>query len=908
HIFIYTTNLSSHFSYTNNSSLKVSIKTMSESCIRLHFLSLILLCCVSHSTSFFTFKVDSSSYVACGPHQTQALTEFMNEFDSSHCNLSDPLNGVWCDNSTGAVTKLRLSNCLSGTLKPTSSLFRLHHLRYLFLSGNNFTSSTLPFEFGNLNRLEILNLCYNGFVGQVPSSFNNLSLLSYLELSQNELTGSFPLIRNLTKLSVLSLLNNHFSGALDPNSISLFELHHLRYLDLGSNNFSSSLPSEFGNLSRLEVLSLSANEFFGKVPPTISNLTSLTELYLQNNQLTGSFPLVQNLTMLVVLNLGGNHFSGTIPSSLTTMPVLSYLDLRVNDLTGSIEFPNSSTPSRLEYLYLGNNHFEGKIIEPISKLINLTHLDLSFLNTSYPVDFSLFSSLKSLLHLDLSGNSISPASLGSTSDIPTDLEILLLRRCGIKEFPNILKNLEKLKNIDISGNIIKGKVPEWLWKLPRLNTVFLSNNSFNGFEGPVDVLVNSSVKTLFLEQNYFEGAIPLLPLFITDFSALDNRFTGSIPLSVCNYRSLMLLRLPYNKLTGQIPQCLSNLTFVNLRKNNLEGSIPDTFYKSSSLRSLDVGYNRLTGKLPRSLQNCSSLEFLVVDHNRIKDKFPFWLKSLPNLKVLVLSSNRFHGSISPPPGQGLLGFPELRIFEISDNKFTGSLPPTYFVNWKATYEGGSLYMVHIKDTSGRLYYTYTEAIDLQYKGLSMEQGKVLNSYATIDFSGNRIEGQIPESIGLLKALIALNFSNNAFTGHIPLSLANLSNLESLDLSSNHLSGTIPNGLGSLSFLSYINVSHNQLKGEIPQGTQIIGQPKSSFEGNAGLCGLPLQENCFVTNALPTQPPKQEDEDQVEVLNWKAVVIGYGPGLLLGLAIAHVIASYKPEWLIKTIGPNKRRNH
>ncbi|KAF2604874.1 hypothetical protein F2Q70_00028341 [Brassica cretica] len=751
----------------------------------------------------------------------------MNEFASSHCNLSDPFNGVWCDNSTGAVTKLRLSDCLSGTLKPNSSLFRLHHLRHLNLSQNNFISSSLPSEFGNLNRLEVLTLSNNRFVGQVPSSFNNLSLLSYLKLSQNELTGSFPPIRNLVKLSVLDLSNNHFSGTLNPN---------------------------IGNLNRLEVLSLKSNDFFGKVPPTISNLTSLTQLYLQNNQLTGSFPLVQNLTMLSVLDLGGNHFSGTLPSSLFNMPFLSDLYLRVNDLTGSIEFPNSSTPSRLELL------------------------DLSFLNTSYPVDFRLFSSLKSLLHLDLSGNSISPASLGSKSDIPIDLEILLLRGCGIKEFPNILKNLEKLENIDISGNMIKGKVPEWLWKLPRLNIVFLSNNSFNGFEGPVDVLVNSSVKTLFMEQNYFEGAIPLLPLYITDFSALDNRFTGSIPLSVCNYRSLMLLRLPYNKLTGPIPQCLSNLTFVNLRKNNLEGSIPDAFYKSSSLRSLDVGYNRLTGKLPRSLQNCSSLDFLVVDHNRIKDN------------------------------QGLLGFPELHIFEISDNKFTGSLPPTYFVNWKATYEDGSLYMVHIKNTSGRLCYTYTEAIDLRYKGLLMEQKFVLTSYATIDFSGNRIEGQIPESIGLLKALIALNFSNNAFTGHIPLSLANLSNLQSLDLSSNHLSGTIPNGLGSLSFLSYINVSHNQLKGEIPQGTQITGQAKSSFEGNSGLCGLPLQETCFGTNVPPTQEPPEEDQDQVQVLNWKAVVIAYGPGLLLGLVIAHVMASYKPEWLIKIIGPNKRRNH
>ncbi|CAN6887548.1 unnamed protein product [Brassica oleracea] len=176
-------------------------------------------------------------------------------------------------------------------------------------------------------------------------------------------------------------------------------------------------------------------------------------------------------------------------------------------------------------------------------------------------------------------------------------------------------------------------------------------------KGPVDVLVNSSVKNLFVEQNYFEGAIPILPLSIN---------------------------------------------------NNLEGSIPDTFYISSSLRSLDVGHNRLTGKLPRSLQNCSSLEFLVVDHNRIKDKFPFWLKALPNLQVLILSSNKLYGSISPP-NQGPLGFPELRIFEISDNKFTGSLPPTYFVNWKASSlmmneDDGGLYMLYTKNTYGIISY------------------------------------------------------------------------------------------------------------------------------------------------------------------------------------------------------------
>ncbi|CAF2288373.1 unnamed protein product [Brassica napus] len=886
---------------------------MSESRLHLHFLSLLLLCCVS---PFSTTNPDDNSYVVCGPHQTQALNEFMNEFDSSHCNLSDPFNGVWCDNSTGAVTKLQLSACLSGTLKPNSSLFRLHHLRYLLLIDNNFISSSLPWEFGNLSRLEYLSLKNNRFVGQVPSSFNSLRLLSHLSLSKNELTGSFPLVRNLTKLSFLSLARNQFSGTLNPNSSSLFELHHLRYLYLGLNNFRSSLPSEFGNLNKLDILDLFSNEFSGQVPPTISNLTSLQELYLQDNQLTGSFPLVQNLTMLSAIDVSENHFSGTIPSSLTTMPFLSILDLSDNDFIGSIEFPNSSTPSRLEELYLGQNHFEGKIIDPILKLINLTHLDLSFLNTSYPVDVRLFSSLKSLLKLDLSGNSISPASLGSNLDISKNLEVLKLSGCGISEFPNILKILLKLEYIDISGNSIKGKVPAWLWKLPRLNTVFLSNNSFNGLEGPVEVLVNSSLKNLFMERNRFEGAIPTLPLSINIFSASQNRFTGSIPLSICNCRSLTDLWLSYNNLTGPIPQCLSKLTVVNLRKNNLEGIIPDTFYIGASLWRLDVGRNRLTGKLPRSLQNCSSLEFLAADHNRIKGKFPFWLKALPNLQVLILSSNKFYGSISPPD-QGPLGFPELRIFEISDNKFTGSLPPRYFANWKVSSltmnEDGDLYMVYRTTPYRRRYFASVETIDLRYKGLLMEQEMVLPSYAAIDFSGNRIEGQIPESIGLLKALIALNLSNNAFTGHIPLSFSNLSdislsNLESLDLSSNQLSGTIPSGLGSLSFLEYINMSHNQLRGEIPQGTQITGQPKSSFEGNAGLCGLPLQETCFGTIAPPTQqPPEEEEGEDEEVLNWKCVGIGYGPGVLLGLTIAKVIASYKPEWLGKIIGPDKRRN-
>ncbi|VVA92235.1 unnamed protein product [Arabis nemorensis] len=68
-------------------------------------------------------------------------------------------------------------------------------------------------------------------------------------------------------------------------------------------------------------------------------------------------------------------------------------------------------------------------------------------------------------------------------------------------------------------------------------------------------------------------------------------------------------------------------------------------------------------------------------------------------------------------------------------------------------------------------------------------------YKTIDVSGNRLQGDIPESISLLKELIVLNMSNNAFTGHIPPSLPNLTNLQSLDLSQNEEEEEIAAAIG-----------------------------------------------------------------------------------------------------------------
>ncbi|XP_019089164.1 PREDICTED: receptor-like protein 12 [Camelina sativa] len=239
--------------------------------------------------------------------------------------------------------------------------------------------------------------------------------------------------------------------------------------------------------------------------------------------------------------------------------------------------------------------------------------------------------------------------------------------------------------------------------------------------------------------------------------------------------------LVHNNFSGSIPRCFemlnSSLWILHLRNNSLSGVFPEEII-SANLISLDVGGNQLLGKLPKSLINCTHLQFLNVEENRINDKFPFWLRSLPNLQILVLRSNEFHGPILSPGDS--LSFPKLRVFDISENRFSGVLPSDYFVGWSVM--SSVVAIVDITPGYGVLGYdrdSYHKSVVLTIKGLELALvGSGFKIYKTIHVSGNRLQRDIPESIGLLKELIVLNMSNNAFTGHIPPFLSNLTNLQS----------------------------------------------------------------------------------------------------------------------------------
>ncbi|KAJ4866333.1 Receptor-like protein 12 [Raphanus sativus] len=112
---------------------------------------------------------------------------------------------------------------------------------------------------------------------------------------------------------------------------------------------------------------------------------------------------------------------------------------------------------------------------------------------------------------------------------------------------------------------------------------------------------------------------------------------------------------------------------------------------------------------------------------------------------------------------------------------------------------------------------YRNSMVMVIKGVETSFERIQQDFRAIDFSGNMIYGEIPESLCYLKELHLLNLSGNGLTSHIPRSLANLTKLETLDLSRNELSGQIPQSLGELSSLSYMNFSSNFLEGPVPRG-------------------------------------------------------------------------------------------
>ncbi|KAI3950162.1 hypothetical protein MKW92_044476 [Papaver armeniacum] len=821
----------------------------------------------------------------------------------------------WCRILSTSLPKLQvlsLSHCsLSGPLD--SSLSQLQSLKILRLVGNNLSTVVPDFlaDFPNLVSLDFQNC---ELYGEFPKRIFYTNTLRYLDLSYNErLQGSLPEFPTEGVFQELVLRGTSFSGEL-PHSIGNLKL--LSLLDLSSCGFSGSIPDSISNLNHLQRLDLSFCGFSGSIPDSISNLNQLQDLDLSYNNFTGlissicwpkSLNLIDlshnrligpissdwvRLRNLYYLRLDDNSLNGTIPPVLFTLPSLEWLLLSTNEFTGHLGefFIGPSSPMFM--LDLSGNKLQGCIPVSIFEFCELDTLYLSSNNFSCTLSLEMFfHKFKNLSDLSLSHNRFSIGTAVDNSTLIPQIQYLSLSSCNLTEFPIFLQNQSRLHTLDLSNNHIHGKIPQWIWKIGNeslyqlnISQNFLEDpdqpfpfNSFksmdiidvhsNKLQGKNPILPKADIRMLDYSLNNLTSTIPNISSYLSEaifISYSSNQLSGNIPTWVCKARYLQVLDLSHNSFSGLIPQCLgsmANLVVLNLKGNNLQGTIPETFPQTCSMRTLNLNQNRFEGEVSKSLANCTMLEVLDVGNNRLTGTFPSWLESLQQLHVLVLRSNQFFG---PWGNQGSdCNFPTLQIFDISYNRFSGILSNECFLSWKAMMINEEESEWNRKDQILNFnfsYLYYQQTVTVTSKGMELELVKIQSIFTSMDFSNNDFEGEIPRSIGNLTSLCVLNFSNNALTGTIPSTFGNLTHLESLDLSRNKLTGEIPYQLAALSFLSTLKLSFNKLVGKIPSGNQMQTFPSSSFEGNDGLCGIPLSKECNSVSESPRNGSTSKNDD------------------------------------------------
>ncbi|CAH9127632.1 unnamed protein product [Cuscuta epithymum] len=435
----------------------------------------------------------------------------------------------------------------------------------------------------------------------------------------------------------------------------------------------------------------------------------------------------------------------------------------------------------------------------ISELKSLSWLDLSANNFQGSIP-PAFGQLVHLQFLDLSfnifNNSI-PKELGRLQN----LRALNLSHNSLSgPIPQELGQLQELEELFISSNRLNGSIPVGLGNLTKLEAFSAYENKFSGFI-PENLGLNSDLTLLVLHTNQLEGVIPenLFARKKLKFLVLtQNRLTGYIPQSIGNCKGLWSVRIGENRLMGTVPKEIGNvrnLVYFEANNNNLSGEIVSEFSMCSNLTLLNLASNGLTGTIPREFGLLTNLQELILSGNSLIGEIPLPLLEVKNLNKLDLSNNKFNGTIP----KNICSAPGLQYLLLEHNSIEGEIP---------------------------------NEIGNCIKLLELSLGN------------NQLNGQVPREIGHLTSLqIGLNLSYNHLSGNLPRELGKLNRLVSMDVSNNRLSGRIPSSFIEMMSLIEVNFSNNQFFGQIPAFLPFQKSLNTSFLGNNGLCGNPLNTRC-----------------------------------------------------------------
>ncbi|KAI3773433.1 hypothetical protein L1987_47962 [Smallanthus sonchifolius] len=384
----------------------------------------------------------------------------LNILDLSHNKFCGEIPiGLLTNNSQWLDTLKLSNNILHGEV--FSGNLSIDKISYLHLDSNCFTGSI-----GNVTTtdfLYLLDISNNYFTGMIPGWISNMSFIFELVLRNNTFEGSFPC--GTTPFSFLDISANSFSGPI-PSCLNMERLEHLH---LGSNRFTGSIPTSFGNLTKVLTLDIGNNYLSGRIPKFLGELSNLRILLLGKNNFTSSIPKqLCRLTNVTLLDISSNSLSGSIPSCLHNLTGPSYKAFmqRVS-MSGPGHSLDGYTGVLNKKLSIDDDKFFA-----IQDEVLFTTKTLSLTYKGYVLDI--------MSGLDLSCNKL-------TGDIPDELGLLtqirvmnLSHNMLTGRIPLKLSNLINMESLDLSSNSLTGKVPQ---ELTKLNTLSFFNVSYNNLSG-----------------------------------------------------------------------------------------------------------------------------------------------------------------------------------------------------------------------------------------------------------------------------------------------------------------------------------------------------------------------------------------------------------------------------------------
>jgi Leucine-rich repeat (LRR) protein len=556
---------------------------------------------------------------------------------------------------------------------------------------------------------------------------------------------------------------------------------------------------------------------------------------------------------VIGLDLSSSCLYGSInsSSSLFRLVYLQRLSLAYNHFNYSHIPSQVGALSRLTHLNLSFSHFSGQIPLEISQLSHLSSLKLSSFDKSqdsaYPVLElkkpsleSLVRNLSRLKELDLSWVDISsnvPDILANLSS----LTFLSLANCGLYgEFPIDIFNLSNLQYLSVSINKgLTGYLPSSTWSSP-LETLELIGTSFSG-ELPASIGSLGFLTELILTGCNFSGSIPsslgnLSKLTFLDLSS--NSFVGSIPSSLGNLSKLTFLALSFNSFVGNIPPSLGNLLQLSLLAiddNQLTGPIPSGLVNLAQLVAVYLSNNLLSGEMHFGLMNNTRLAALDLSHNQLTGTLTFDLTNFTQLVALDLRANKFYGQIS----NSLFNLKNLEFLDLSENYLNDIVDFDKFVELKELISldiSGNQLSLFSEETSANATFHKLRALGCSSCNLSEFPNFLKNQHELeyLNLSNNKIHGQVPKWMWNTNntGLQVLDLRSNFLQGSLPIPPVSTFLFY---ISNNLLIGNIPESFCNLTSLQVLDLANNNLSGSLPRCSDNFG---------ASLLVLDLQRNKF----------------------------------------------------------------